>query len=130
MVKGCSVGGKFPSTGDSKPGNCCSGMPGSIPVRLRSRLTTPWIDRKRRVVERYAESSYLVGERFRQRGTAFEESSRLDPDRFAAHGGSFPLRLSPDGPVLGAITVSGLPSAEDHRLIVEALERYLGAGSA
>jgi uncharacterized protein (UPF0303 family) len=89
-----------------------------------------WIDRKRRVVERYAESSYLVGERFRQRGTAFEESSRLDPDRFAAHGGSFPLRLSPDGPVLGAITVSGLPSAEDHRLIVEALERYLGAGSA
>jgi uncharacterized protein (UPF0303 family) len=88
-----------------------------------------WIDRKRRVVERYAASSYLVGERFRVRGTAFEESSRLDPDRYAAHGGSFPLRLSPDGPVVGAVTVSGLAQAEDHRLIVEALERYLGPGS-
>ena len=88
-----------------------------------------WIDRKRRVVERYAESSYLVGERFRARGTAFEESSRLDPDRYAAHGGSFPLRLSPDGPVVGTVAVSGLPQAEDHRLIVEALERYLGPGS-
>jgi uncharacterized protein (UPF0303 family) len=87
-----------------------------------------WIDRKRRVVERYGASSYLVGARFRGRGTAFEESSRLDPDHYAAHGGSFPIRLSPDGPVVGAITVSGLPSAEDHRLIVEALESYLDEG--
>ena len=88
-----------------------------------------WIDRKRGVVARYAESSYLVGERFRVRGTTFEEASRLDPDRYAAHGGAFPVRLSPDGPVVGTITVSGLPQAEDHRLIVEALERYLGPGS-
>ncbi len=70
-----------------------------------------------------------MGERFRARGTPFEESSRLDPDRYAAHGGSFPLRLSPDGPVVGTVAVSGLPQAEDHRLIVEALERYLGPGS-
>jgi uncharacterized protein (UPF0303 family) len=88
-----------------------------------------WIDRKRGVVARYAESSYLVGERFRVRGTTFEEASRLDPDRYAAHGGAFPVRLSPDGPVVGTITVSGLPQAEDHRLIVEGLERYLGAGA-
>ena len=88
-----------------------------------------WIDRKRGVVARYAESSYLVGERFRVQGTTFEESSRLDPDRYAAHGGSFPVRLSPDGPVVGAVSVSGLPQAEDHRLIVEGLERYLDAGS-
>ena len=80
-----------------------------------------WIDRKRRVVERYAHSSYLVGERFRRRGSTFEEASRLDPDRYAAHGGSFPLRLSPDGPVVGTVTVSGLPQAEDHQLIVGAL---------
>ena len=50
-----------------------------------------WIDRKRRVVERYGESSLLVGSRFRAKGSAFEESSRLDPDQYAAHGGSFPL---------------------------------------
>ncbi|MGO8685906.1 MAG: heme-degrading domain-containing protein [Candidatus Dormibacteria bacterium] len=100
-----------------------SALPGS------SADNDAWIDRKRRVVERYAESSRLVGERFRVRGSTFEESSRLDPDRYAAHGGSFPLRLSPGGPVVGAVTVSGLPSAEDHQLIVEALERYLGPGA-
>jgi uncharacterized protein (UPF0303 family) len=88
-----------------------------------------WIDRKRRVVERYGASSYLVGARFRGQGSAFEESSRLDPDRYAAHGGSFPVRLSRDGPVVGTVTVSGLPSAEDHRLILEALEAHLDEGA-
>ncbi|MEV6652356.1 heme-degrading domain-containing protein [Streptomyces sp. NPDC051219] len=85
-----------------------------------------WIDRKRRVVERYAESSYLVGTRFRAKGTTFEESSRLDPDRFAAHGGSFPLAVEGAG-VIGTVTVSGLPQAEDHAMVVEALE-HLTAG--
>jgi uncharacterized protein (UPF0303 family) len=36
-----------------------------------------WVDRKRRVVQRYGHSSYLVGTRFRAQGTTFEESSRL-----------------------------------------------------
>ncbi|MFI8005238.1 heme-degrading domain-containing protein [Streptomyces sp. NPDC086010] len=82
-----------------------------------------WIDRKRRVVERYGESSYLVGTRFRAKGTTFEDSSRLDPDVFAAHGGSFPIAVEGAG-VIGAVTVSGLPQAEDHALVVEALERF------
>lgn len=29
--------------------------------------------------------------------------------------------------VIGAVAVSGLPQAEDHALVVEALERYLAA---
>ncbi|WP_432076841.1 heme-degrading domain-containing protein [Streptomyces wuyuanensis] len=81
-----------------------------------------WIDRKRRVVERYGESSLLVGSRFHARGTTFEDSSRLDPDRYAAHGGSFPVRVEGAG-VIGTITVSGLPQVEDHAMVVEALER-------
>ncbi|MGR8010332.1 heme-degrading domain-containing protein [Streptomyces hypolithicus] len=81
-----------------------------------------WIDRKRRVVERYAESSYLVGTRFRAKGTTFEASSRLDPDVYAAHGGAFPITVEGAG-VIGTVTVSGLPQAEDHALVVEALER-------
>ncbi|MER8264810.1 heme-degrading domain-containing protein [Streptomyces griseus] len=82
-----------------------------------------WIDRKRRVVERYAESSYLVGTRFRAKGTTFEESSRLDPGTYAAHGGSFPVAVEGAG-VIGTVTVSGLPQAEDHAMVVEALERF------
>ncbi len=88
-----------------------------------------WIDRKRRVVERYGESSFLVGARFRAKGTTFEASSRLDPDRYAAHGGSFPIGVEGAG-VIGSVTVSGLPQAEDHALVVEALERLLSAYGA
>ncbi|MFE7616664.1 heme-degrading domain-containing protein [Streptomyces sp. NPDC057496] len=82
-----------------------------------------WIDRKRKVVERYGESSYLVGTRFRAKGTTFEDSSRLDPRVYAAHGGSFPVAVEGAG-VIGSVTVSGLPQAEDHALVVEALERF------
>lgn len=83
-----------------------------------------WIDRKRRVVERYGESSFLVGARFRAKGTTFEQSSRLDPDRYAAHGGSCPIAVEGAG-VIGSVTVSGLPQAEDHAMVVEALGRLL-----
>ncbi|MYS18839.1 heme-degrading domain-containing protein [Streptomyces sp. SID4948] len=90
--------------------------------------TTPdndaWLERKARVVERYAASSLLVGERFRAKGTTFEESSRLDPDRFAAHGGAFPLRVTDVG-VVGVVAVSGLPQLEDHALVVTGLSRFL-----
>ncbi|MFJ3928621.1 MULTISPECIES: heme-degrading domain-containing protein [unclassified Streptomyces] len=82
-----------------------------------------WIDRKRRVVERYGVSSYLVGARHREKGVSFEESSRLDPARYAAHGGSFPINVEGVG-LVGSVTVSGLPQAEDHAMVVEALERF------
>ncbi|MGW3624636.1 heme-degrading domain-containing protein [Streptomyces sp. NPDC000880] len=83
-----------------------------------------WIDRKRRVVERYGESSFLVGARHRAKGTTFEDSSRLDPNLYAAHGGSFPITIADVG-VVGTVTVSGLPQAEDHAMVVEALERFI-----
>jgi uncharacterized protein (UPF0303 family) len=83
-----------------------------------------WIARKRRVVERYHSSSYLVGARFRAKGTTFEDSSRLDADTYAAHGGSFPINVEGVG-VIGAVTVSGLPQLQDHRFVVEALEEFL-----
>jgi uncharacterized protein (UPF0303 family) len=94
-------------------------LPGSTPDN------DAWIARKRRVVERYGAASYLVGARFRAKGTTFEESSRLDPDTYAAHGGSFPITVEGVG-VIGTVTVSGLPQLRDHELVVEALEEFLG----
>ncbi|MGW2447324.1 heme-degrading domain-containing protein [Streptomyces sp. NPDC001675] len=94
-------------------------LPGSTPDN------DAWILRKRRVVERYGASSYLVGARFRAKGTTFEESSRLDADAYAAHGGAFPINVENVG-FIGTVTVSGLPQLQDHRLVVEALERFLG----
>ncbi|WP_312870104.1 heme-degrading domain-containing protein [Streptomyces himalayensis] len=93
-------------------------LPGSTPDN------DAWIDRKRRVVERYGCSSYLVGSRFRAKGTTFEDSSRLDPDVYAAHGGAFPIIVEGAG-VIGTVVVSGLPQVEDHEMVVEALERFL-----
>ncbi|MGW7426909.1 heme-degrading domain-containing protein [Streptomyces sp. NPDC054813] len=93
-------------------------LPGSTPDN------DAWIIRKRRVVERYGSASYLVGARFRAKGTTFEESSRLDPDAYAAHGGSFPITVENVG-VIGSVTVSGLPQLQDHRFVVEALEKFL-----
>ncbi|MFI7504664.1 heme-degrading domain-containing protein [Streptomyces sp. NPDC049687] len=93
-------------------------LPGSTPDN------DAWITRKRRVVERFCASSYLVGTEYRSRGTTFEESSRLNPDEYAAHGGSFPINVEGVG-VVGAVTVSGLPQLEDHRFVVEVLEQFL-----
>jgi uncharacterized protein (UPF0303 family) len=96
-------------------------LPGSTPDN------DAWIDRKRRVVERYGCSSLLVGTRFRAKGTTFEESSRLDPDVYAAHGGAFPIAVEGAG-VIGTVVVSGLPQLQDHAMVVEALEQLKAEG--
>ncbi|WP_053722646.1 heme-degrading domain-containing protein [Saccharothrix sp. NRRL B-16348] len=83
-----------------------------------------WIDRKSRVVDRYGQSSYRVGESFRASGKSFDVDSRLDPDRYAAHGGVFPVNVAGVG-LVGTVGVSGLPQAEDHAFVVEQLEKFL-----
>jgi len=42
----------------------------------------------------------------------------------AAHGGAFPVIVRDVG-VVGAVTVSGLPQEEDHRLVVQVLRKFL-----
>lgn len=82
-----------------------------------------WVARKSRVVMRYGHSSLYVGALARSKGVTFEESSRLDPDTYAAHGGSFPVTVRGVG-VVGAVTVSGLPQLADHALVVEVLRGF------
>jgi uncharacterized protein (UPF0303 family) len=83
-----------------------------------------WIQRKIRVVQRYGHSSLAVGQLWRERGTTFEEALALNPQRYAAHGGAFPVIVHSVGPV-GTVAVSGLPQLEDHRLVVSAIRAYL-----
>ena len=48
------------------------------------------------------------------------------PERdFAVHGGAVPIMLKGTGCV-GAVTVSGLPQRDDHRIVVEAMAKVLG----
>jgi uncharacterized protein (UPF0303 family) len=83
-----------------------------------------WLERKCAVVDRYGWSSLRVGEQFRVDGKSFDTGSRLDPSRFAAHGGAFPVLLRRTG-CIGSVAVSGLPQLEDHRLVVDVLEAFL-----
>jgi len=84
-----------------------------------------WIIRKVRVVERFAASSFLVGRRLERKGQELDASHGVDPAEYAAHGGAFPVRVRDVG-VIGVVTVSGLPQADDHALVVEAVTAHLG----
>ena len=83
-----------------------------------------WIERKVNVVNRFGAASYLVGRRLAAKRSALDEAMGVEPRLFAAHGGSFPIRVRDVG-VIGSVTVSGLPQADDHAFVVEMLEAFL-----
>ena len=93
-------------------------LPGTAPAN------DLWIERKVRVVEHQRCSSYLAGRRLAAAGEELDHTHGVDPARYATHGGAFPVRVRGVG-VVGVVTVSGLPQADDHRLVVEAIEAYL-----
>lgn len=79
-----------------------------------------WARRKMNVVRRFEASSYLVGRRLEASGRALDAEGGVDPMDHVAHGGAFPIRIADVG-VIGVVAVSGLPQADDHALVVEAL---------
>lgn len=93
-------------------------LPGSAPDN------DTWIARKQRVVHRFGHSSLYARQASIERGTTFEEEFGLDPARYAAHGGAFPVLVRSVGPV-GVVAVSGLPQLEDHRMVVAAIRAHL-----
>lgn len=83
-----------------------------------------WIERKVNVVNRFGCSSYLVGRRLAQSGDELDAGRGVEPLRFAAHGGAFPIRIAGVG-VVGTVTVSGLPQSEDHAFVTEMISAFL-----
>lgn len=96
-----------------------SALNGSIPDNAE------WVRRKGNVVARFHRSSYAIGLVLQQTNTTLTAKYDLPAAEYAAHGGSFPLRVAGAG-VLGCVTVSGLPQRADHELVVEALCGLLG----
>jgi len=84
-----------------------------------------WIQRKSRVVNRFGHSSFYIGRKYAAQNTSIQESALLDPAQYAPHGGAFPAIVKGVGPI-GVITVSGLPQAEDHDLVIRVMAEYLG----
>ncbi|MBB5752429.1 heme-degrading domain-containing protein [Prosthecomicrobium pneumaticum] len=85
-----------------------------------------WVARKNAVVRRFGHSSYYMGVKARVRGVDLSDSHYVDPRAFSAHGGAFPIIVRHVG-LVGTATVSGLPQADDHALVVAVIEEFLGA---
>jgi uncharacterized protein (UPF0303 family) len=88
-----------------------------------------WVRRKINVVRRFQVSSYRKALEMLDAGRVFEAARGTDPTDYAAAGGGFPIRLK-NGPVIGCVTVSGLPMREDHQQVVCAIAAHLGLNPA
>ncbi|WP_316860221.1 heme-degrading domain-containing protein [uncultured Cohaesibacter sp.] len=87
-----------------------------------------WIARKRAIVERFEHSSWYMKHQYEAKGTTIEEKSLISRAEFGPFGGAFPLRVKGAGRI-GVVTVSGLPQADDHRLVVTVLKSFIAAHS-
>jgi uncharacterized protein (UPF0303 family) len=93
-------------------------MPGATPDNDH------WVRRKSNIVLRFHQSSLLYGQMLASKGRVIDDDLGITLGEYAPHGGSFPIRIKKSG-VVAAITVSGLPQLDDHRMVIEALGLYL-----
>lgn len=82
-----------------------------------------WARRKSNVALLFHLPSLLVGAQMQASGGSLADHG-LSLQDYADHGGAVPIRVQGVG-VVAVATVSGLPSVEDHRLVVRALETLL-----
>jgi uncharacterized protein (UPF0303 family) len=94
-------------------------LPGSSPDN------DEWVRRKSNITLRFNQSSLLYGQLLAEKQRNVGPEIGLDLKDYAAHGGSFPIRFASGGLVVAALTVSGLPQRDDHRMAVEAISAYL-----
>jgi len=83
-----------------------------------------WVKRKVRLVYRFGHSSFYIGQLLKSKGKNVEEVYLISENDYAPHGGCFPIIIKDTG-MVGAITVSGLPQEEDHKLVVQVIRDFL-----
>jgi uncharacterized protein (UPF0303 family) len=83
-----------------------------------------WVKRKVRLVSRFGHSSFYMGQSLKSKGKSIEDAYLLSEKDYAPHGGCFPVIVKGTG-MVGTITISGLPQEEDHKLVVQAIRKYL-----
>ncbi|QCP61946.1 heme-degrading domain-containing protein [Pantoea sp. SO10] len=93
-------------------------LPGSAPENLE------WMRRKRNTVLLTGHSSMYVGLLNEQKGERMAQQRNIRQEDYTDHGGSFPL-LTAQGAIIGAVTISGLPSADDHALALWGITQLL-----
>jgi len=88
-------------------------------------INADWARRKRNVVDLLQRSSYSVGVGYAHNGGSVEHNLGLPTRDYAAHGGSFPIRVRTVG-MVGTVTVSGVPQRQDHAIVVAVLAELCG----
>lgn len=88
-----------------------------------------WIRRKRNTALHFHRSSYGFGLQLQNEQLDLAGKFGLTVSDYAVQGGAFPIRVDGAG-VVGAVTVSGLPQREDHKLVVSVLAEFLGKTAA
>lgn len=79
-----------------------------------------WAAKKAATALRFETSTALLEARVENGGRDMHEPGWLDPATYAVAGGAVPIRVNGVG-VVAVATVSGLPSANDHDLVVEGI---------
>ena len=92
-------------------------LPGSAP------LNDLWARRKSNTALLFQLPSFLIGLRHQANGGSLAGNGLSEAD-YADHGGAVPIRVTGVG-VVACATVSGLPQAEDHALVVAAIQAML-----
>lgn len=85
-----------------------------------------WVIRKNRVTNKFHKSSYYISVLLKSKNITIEEEYGLSSADYAPFGGSYPVFVTGKG-LAGTITVSGLLDHEDHEMVVDAIEWYLGS---
>ncbi|MGL4320415.1 MAG: heme-degrading domain-containing protein [Paracoccaceae bacterium] len=92
-------------------------LPGSAALNDR------WALRKSNLCLLFGEPSFLIGLRNKEKAETLSRHG-LSPEDYADAGGSVPIIVG--GLTIAAVTVSGLPQAEDHALVIKALQAFRG----
>ncbi len=83
-----------------------------------------WLKRKVNTAYHFQCSSMILEIKQSERTQSMCERHGLPPEEYAPAGGAFPVILKGAG-MVGVIGVSGLPSEDDHALIIESIEEHL-----
>ncbi len=87
-----------------------------------------WMDRKFNLVQLMNHSSLHSLVAMESDNMSLEKNG-LDPAKYSACGGGFPIHLKNSSFLVGAIITSNLHHILDHNFIIDALSEYLRAGT-
>lgn len=83
-----------------------------------------WVNRKKQLTLRTQLSSFITGQKLKQKNKSLEDAYFMSSQEYSAYGGAVPIWVTSVDSLVGVLTVSGLAQEEDHMLGLEILESF------